>query len=188
MNLQILRILRHCPCFVFFFYLDTQSAQLFCRIKKCEIQGKKFYDRPQVKPGIVQTALGAEENRFGSPLNLIHGLLVHQSEPPPSCGELEVCTQDSRSCLPIYFCSDQPSQANLSWLGVAQLGLVLRCISGFTIASLTRQRSIAVCDFKPHLKFERIASASNMFEGLRLYWDDFSIFRNCRTALLPCCM
>ncbi len=39
---------------------------------------------PSQLGALVWTALRAEENRLGLPLNPIHRLSVHQSEPPPS--------------------------------------------------------------------------------------------------------
>ncbi len=61
---------------------------------------------------LVWTALWAEENRFGSPLNLIHKLLIHQSEPPPSHGSFVLSVDNSHSCSLHYLALT--SQAELA--------------------------------------------------------------------------
>ncbi len=72
---------------------------------------------------LVWMALRAEENRFGSPLDLIYWLSVHESETPPSS---VTRMWDLHSCSPIPFCIDRLSQLEAAWPP-----LVLRCIPAF---------------------------------------------------------
>ncbi len=87
---------------------------------------------------LVWTALRAEENRLGSLLDTIRGLLVHQSEPQPN-HSLFVLSGDSHSRSPIHFCIDKLSRTNLSWLSAPRPELVLRCIPSLENTNLSRR-------------------------------------------------
>ncbi len=63
---------------------------------------------------LVWTALRAEENGLGLPLDLIHGLSVHQSEPPPSHGSFVLSVDGNFKFL--ASCSETLLTENLKFL------------------------------------------------------------------------
>ncbi len=73
-----------------------------------------------------------------------------------------------------------------SYLSVVHTAWFKRDLRAVCDRDITIHGLIAVWDFKPHLKFERIASSSSIFEHFWSCSEDFSIFRDCRTTLLPC--
>ncbi len=60
--------------------------------------------------------LRVEENKLGSPLDPIHGLLVHQSEPPPSHGSFVLArrTRIYAHCTILHWWTEL-SQPKLAW-------------------------------------------------------------------------
>ncbi len=104
----------------------TGSARCLIRSTSCRFSKVSFHE-----PQLVYAQCGW----INSVRWYLHSFNSHQLTRCAHAdqGELEAHTWDSSSYSRYYFCIDEPSWANLSWLGTPQFGLALRCIPSFTV-------------------------------------------------------